>query len=254
MATLELGSQKVFGFVLPAGSSGELVKQSIIKVMTALFLLTVFFLFVFPRFSDLAQVASRVASLQRERENLSETLSALDDFEQNIPVRAKESVLLAIPTSFDPGYILLSLRRLASDNQVSLVSYALTGGEVGEGELRAATAQSHQVKLQIAGRPENLIAFVDRLGTSLPIASVTDLSLSEVGRAVVSGAAESRLDMALAYYHMPLSLVTADSLTGRLLTPADREVINTLATYTRLSNFAPAGVPAGVVKENIFGL
>lgn len=255
MATVEIGSQKVFGFSIPAGSDGELIKQTIISVMTALFLLTVFFLFVFPRFADLAQIAGQVNQLQRESDDLTESLSTLDDFSQNVPDRVRESVFLAIPTRFDPGYILLSLRQLAADNRVSLVSYSLAGGEVGEGDASAAGgAITHQVKIQISGDPASLIAFVDSLSKSLPLGTVTDLSLSEVGLALASGSSEASLDMTLSFYHIGLLTVQADSLSGRALTQADLALMEELATYRRLSSFSSDTLPSNVGKDNLFGL
>lgn len=251
---VEVGSQKVFGFVLPAGSDGELIKQTIISIMTALFLLTVFFLFVLPRFADLAEVSGKVRALQQQNDNLTRTLDALDNFRQNITDRAKESVFLAVPRKFDPGYILLSLRQLATENRVNLVSYSLTGGEVGgAAQVSGAGLLSHLVRIEISGQPANLINFVDSLDQYLPVGSVTELSLSEVSRVLISGLDEAKISMNLNFYHMPASVAAAESLSGKYLSQSDIDQINTLATYKRLGQFVQ-GTPAGAGKENLFGL
>ena len=252
----QVGTEKIFGFVLPVGSNGVLIKQSIISGMTALFLLVIFFLFVFPRFAELVEAKNRVHDLQSKSDNLTKTLDALDSFDQNVSDSGKESVYLAIPTKFDPGYILLSLRKLASDNQVNLVSYNLVGGELKDAPTKTVgSAIPHLVKLEISGPALNLINFVDNLDRYLPIASVTDLAISEVSKVIISGSAESRLSMGLSFYHMPLAIVTADSLEGRFLTQKDLDDINLLATYKRLgSTIQNTGIPAGSGKENLFGL
>lgn len=254
--TQQLGTEKVFGFVLPAGTSGELVKQTVISILTALFVLTVFLLFVLPRFADLITAANKVKDLEKTESGLTQTLDALDSFKQNVSDSAKESVFLAIPTKFDPGYILLSLRKLASENRVSLVTYNLVGGELTQKTAKTATpATPHLVRLEISGPPLNLISFVDSLDHYLPIASVSELSISEISKVIIAGTADSKLSMSLNFYHMPLAPATAESLSGKLLTQKDLDNINLLSSYKRLGTFSTGGgVPAGLGKENLFGL
>ncbi len=256
MATAQLGNEKVFGFILPVGTNGELVKQSVIAVLTALFLLTLFVFFIWPRFSELVVESGRVRDLETKTNNLTKTLDALDSFRQNISDSAKESVYLAIPTTFDPGYILLSLRQLVSQNQVSLVAYSLAGGELKDTPSKTvgAGAVPHLVKVEISGTPINLINFVDSLDHYLPVALVADLSISEVSRVIITGANDSKLSMGLNFYHMPLAAVTAESLAGKFLTQKNLDNINVLATYKRLGTITTGGgVPAGSGKDAIFG-
>lgn len=255
-ASTQIGTEKVFGFVLPVGTSGELAKQTVIAILTAVFLLVVFISFVFPRFSELAAEAKIVRDLETKSNNLTKTLDALDDFKQNVSDAAKESVYLAIPTKFDPGYILLSLRKLSAENQVNLTTYNLTGGELKETTAKAVitNAVSHEVRLEISGLALNLINFVDSLDHYLPIASIADLSISEVSKVLLSSGNDSKLSMSLNFYHMPLASVPAESLMGKILTAKNIEDINSLATYKRLGVFTTgSGIPAGSGKENIFG-
>lgn len=256
MATTELGTEKVFGFVLPVGANGQLVKQSVAAFLTAGFLLSLFVFFVVPRFSEVAVESKKVKDLEAKSSSLTKTLDALDSFSQNIGASAREGVYLAIPTRFDPGYILLSLRKLASENQVSLVKYGLAGGELkAMAEKKPVSgAVPHLVKVEISGTPLNLINFVDSLDHYLPIASVADLSISEVSQVITSGSNDSRLTMSLNFYHMPLSTVSPESLSDKLLVQKDIDNINSLVKYKRLGTFSTGtGIPAGSGKENIFG-
>lgn len=257
MASTQLGTEKVFGFVLPVGANGQLVKQSVVAFLTAGFLLTLFVFFVGPRFAEIAIESKKVKDLEAKSSNLTKTLDALDSFSQNISNSTREGVYLAIPTRFDPGYILLSLKKLASENQVSLVRYSLAGGELKEvvEKKPVSGAVPHLVKVEISGIPLNLINFVDSLDHYLPIASVADLSISEVSQVIASGSNDSRLTMSLNFYHMPLSVVSPESLSGKLLTQKDIDNINSLIKYKRLGTFSTGtGLPTGSGKENIFGL
>ena len=71
---------------------------------------------------------------------------------------------------------------------------------------------------------------------------------------ITSGANYSKLTMSLNFYHMPLSMASAELLTGKLLTQKDIDTIKSLTKYKRLgSSSSGVGVPAGSGKENIFG-
>ena len=256
MATTQLGTEKVFGFILPTGTNGRLVKQTVMAFLMAGFLLSLFVFFIAPRFSELAVETKKVKDLEMKSDNLTKSLDALDNFRQNVSSLARESVYLAVPTKFDPGYILLSLRKLASENQVSLVTYSLAGGELKNIPDKKAVvgAVPHLVKVEISGTPLNLINFVDTLDHYLPIVSVAELSISEVSQVITSGANYSKLTMSLNFYHMPLSMASAELLTGKLLTQKDIDTIKSLTKYKRLgSSSSGVGVPAGSGKENIFG-
>ena len=252
----EISSQKLFGFMLPVGFDAELIKQSVYAGLTAAFLLSIFLFFVLPRFADLVAAQKVVADLEKRVNSLSRALDVLDDFRDDISINAKESVGLAIPTRFDPGYILLSLRQLALENRVNIISYSLGGGQVGkEEEVKTGNLTMHQVRLEISGAPVNLIGFVDSLGSYLPVAFVSELSLSEVGKIFASGEGDSRLNLNLTYYHKPSPPIPAGFLLSNFLTPDEFSTINSLTSYKRLGTITPSrGVPTTFGKENLFGI
>ena len=251
----ELSSQKLFGFVLPVGLDAELIKQSVLSGLTAIFLLAMFLFFVLPRFTDLAAAQKKVADLEKNVNSLNRALAVLDDFRDDVSINTKESVSLAIPTRFDPGYILLALRQLALENRVNIVSYSLGGGEVGKEEVTKGNLISHQVRLEISGAPVNLIGFVDNLDSYLPVASVSELALSEVGKIFTSGGGDSRLNLTLTYYHKPLPPPPAGFLLTNFLTPDEFSTITALTAFKRLGTVTPSeGVTTTFGKDNLFGL
>ncbi|MEK7064801.1 MAG: hypothetical protein AAB973_04310 [Patescibacteria group bacterium] len=252
---VELSSQKLFGFVLPAGLDAELIKQSVLAGLAAVFLLSIFLFLVLPRFTDLAAAQKMVSDLEKNVNSLNRALAVLDDFRDDVSLNTKESVYLAIPTRFDPGYILLALRQLALENRVNIISYSLGGGEVGKEEVTAGNLTNHQVRLEISGPPVNLIGFVDSLDSYLPVASVSELALSEVGKIFTSGGVESRLNLTLTYYHKPSPPVPAGFLLTNFLTPDEFSMITSLTAFKRLGTVTPSeGVPTSFGKENLFGI
>mgnify|MGYP001569069691 FL=1 len=251
----ELSSQKLFGFVLPVGLDAELIRQSVFSGLTVIFLLSIFLLLVLPRFADLAVAQKRVFDLEKGVNGLNRALAVLDDFRDDISINARESVYLAIPTRFDPGYILLALRQLVLENKVTIISYSLGGGEVGKEVAVTGNLITHQVRLEISGSPVNLIGFVDNLDSYLPVASVAELSLSEVGKIFTSGGGESRLSLTLTYYHKPSPPVPAGFLLSNFLTPDEFSMIASLTAFKRLGTVTPSeGVPTTFGKENLFGI
>lgn len=256
MATLETGQQKVFGFVIPAGADGESVKQSMIAAMTVVGLLLVFLFLVFPRFSDLVAADNRVKQLEESVTDFRASLEALDVFARKVTPVAKESVYLAIPVKFDPGYILLSLRKLAQENRVNLITYKLSSGAIEE-KVEKATSKGltpHSIKVEISGPPVNLIDFVENLDQYLPVASVSDLSISEVSKIIKSSLSESKLTMTMTFYHMSLAKEEFKPLSGNVLVDKDFESINSLSLYKRLEAAGVGNIPMGGGNENLFGL
>lgn len=252
--TTEFGREKVFGFILPAGSSGELVKQSVFAVMTAVFLAVIYIFFVFPRFSEIVSASLKVRQLEMNNNNLIKTLDALDRFKSDVSGVERENVGLAIPPRFDPGYILVSLRQLAVENQVSVVSYNLLGGELSDEASAGEDLVKHPVKIEVSGPPLNLINFVDSLDGYLPLAIVENLSISEVSRVLLTGAPNSRLGMTLTYYHLPVKTISAESLSGNLLNQKELDMVKSLGEYKHLGGTETTGAPTTTGNENLFGL
>ncbi len=249
-----MGREKVFGFILPVGSSGELVKQTVIAVMTALFLAVIYIFFVFPRFSEIVSASLKVRQLETSNNNLTKTLDALDQFGVDVTQGERENVRLAIPSRFDPGYILVSLRQLATENQVDVVSYNLLGGELSDQAVSGEGLVKHPVKIEVSGPPLSLIEFVDSLDGYLPLAIVEDLSISEVSRILLAGVPDSRLGMTLTYYHLPIKSISAEALSGNLLNQKELDTVTSLGGYKHLGASQATGTPTTTGNENLFGL
>ncbi len=244
--------QKVFGFVLPAGVDGELIKQSILTYLGVALIVTVFLFFVLPRLADLGAVALTVAGLQKNEESLKANLGALDAFKTQVDSDARNLVYLAIPARFDPGLILLSLRKLTADNHVNLISYSLGGGQVSGGVEKATNdLADHKVNISISGPAANLVNFVDGLDKYLPIVTVTNLSLSEVSKLLTQTSADLKLELELNYYHLPLVADPSAVLSSKPLQKKDLDLIQSLSGYTHLTAI-PASAGSGTGRTRLF--
>jgi len=249
--------QKVFGFYLPSGADAELFKQSVLAYITAIFLGLIFLIFIFPKFSDLTVISNEVSNLRKKVNTMNKTLDALDSFKANVPESSINTVFKAIPLSFDPGYILLSLRKLAQDNKVSLTNYSLSGGKTIEEDKKVVKnnigVARHLIKLEISGSPLNLISFVENLDKYLPVASVSNLSISEVSKILFKTTADSKLSMELTYYHLPVSIDGKSSIEGKYLDLKDLDMIRTISSYSKLED-SFVSTQSSEIKQNLFGL
>lgn len=255
MTKFSESGEKVFGFVLPAGVDSDLVRQTVLTYLTVVFMAMIFLLFIAPRFADLAAIGGKVNDLVKKEEILTKAQQSLDDFKNNVDPAARDLVFLAIPARFDPGLILLSLRKLAADNNVNLMTYTLGGGKVTEtGGGKSNQLVTHVVNVTISGPAPALINFVNGLDHYLPVVSVTNLSISEVSKILTQTSAELRLELALAYYHLPIVVDPTETLAGKELSEADKQLIGSLLGYSRLSTTPAALTPlTGTGKEKIFG-
>lgn len=247
--------QKVFGFYLPAGADGELFKQTVLAYITVVFLGIIYVAFIIPRFADITSLTVEVNKLQTKVDSINKTIDALDTFKSQVGEKGTESAFKAIPASFDPGYILLSLRKMAMDNQVSLTNYSLAGGKttdsVDSKQKTNATLISHIVKVEISGSPLNLINFVESLDKYLPIASVTNLSISEVSKILFKTTNEAKLTMELTYYHLPVVSGGAQGIEGKYIDLKDLDMIRAMNSYSTLDSTSIA-TSTGQTKQDLF--
>lgn len=247
--------QKVFGFYLPTGADSTLFKQSVLAYISVVFLAVVYVAFVIPKFSDIANLTIEVNKLQSKVDSINKTIDALDSFKTQVGEKGKDSTFRAIPASFDPGYILLSLRKLALDNGVGLTNYSLAGGKTTQSEdikkKNTTILVSHVVKVEISGSPLNLINFVESLDKYLPIASVTNLSISEVSKILFKTTNEAKLTMELTYYHLPVAEVGVAGIGGKYIDLKDLDTIRAMNSFSRLEETVTTP-SEGESKQDLF--
>ncbi len=217
--------KKVFGMILPEWMDEEVLKKLVYSVLGLVFALLMSLMFIWPRFSEVINKEKKVAIKEETRDELLGAVSRLDEMDLVNDVAGVERLELAIPGSFRPDYILVSLKDLSRKSLVSIESYVFEGGGIVSGseeETEESSAQSgvekksekvkgHKVNLSIAGLSSNLIKFINNLENTLPFSTVADMSISQISR-VISSEDMSRLEMKLEFYELPEVAVGIESI------------------------------------------
>ena len=213
-------TKKIFGLLLPDWVDENTLKKLVYSFLGLVVAVLVSMLFVWPRFTDLYKEEKELLRLERSFESLSESVDKLENFEENLGGDRLASLELAVPKTFDPGLILTSLRQISGGAGVLLETYEVDKGvvrveveETGKVEDGPVSLRKHKVKLKLVGNSNNLIAFTDLLGKSLPFSIISDLSLSEISK-LFTQQGVSQLEMEVTYYESRLLKVSLDKVAG----------------------------------------
>jgi hypothetical protein len=76
--------KKVFGFVVPSNADAELLKQTIVSVLSMVLLGMVFVVFVYPKYQELQKTAVKVNTMKKQLDGLNNSLFSLDKFTSEI--------------------------------------------------------------------------------------------------------------------------------------------------------------------------
>jgi len=217
--------KKLFGMVLPEWIDEEVLKKLTYSVLGLIFAFLISMMFVWPKFSEIVSKEKKVEIKEETRDGLLAAVSRLDRVDLVSDTVGVERLELAIPDSFRPDYILVSLKDLSRRSLVSIESYVFEGGGVvseDEEEKKGIDIQSeaknidkrikrHEVSLSVSGLSNNLIKFVNNIENSLPFSTVSDMSISQISR-VISSEDMSRLEMKLEFYELPAIKVKTESI------------------------------------------
>lgn len=254
--------KKLFGMVLPEWVDEAVLKKLVYSVLGLVFALLVSILFIWPKFNDLASKQRKVGLQEKERDNLLAAVSRLDRVDLVNDEEGVERLDLAIPDSFRPDYILVSLKDLSRRSLVSIESYVFKGGGVVNEEEETKRQEKeeeirvkrHEVSLKISGLSENLINFVNGLDECLPFSTISDMSISQVSK-VLQSEDISRLEMKLTFYELADTSVTSESISE--LTKEEIGLFEEMKDWYKAANLISGGnnqivQPAGR-NSSLFG-
>lgn len=250
-------TKKIFGILLPDWVDEEALKKLIYSSLGLVVAVLVSILFVWPRFADLYKEEKELSKSETSLKVLSESASNVQDFGVNLGEEQLSALRLAVPDTFDPGMILSSLRQIGFKTGVTFQSYELgkgivdveMGNKVGlkAGEV---SLKKHKINLKLVGVADNLIEFIDLLGTSVPVSVISELSLSEISKLfTVQGLSE--LTMELTYFESDLIGESLTDVVG--FTDENKRLLDEIVVYSR-----PAMIQDGVSGQfgrsgSIFG-
>lgn len=218
--------KKLFGMVLPEWMDENVLKKLVYSILGLVVALLVSVMFIWPKFSEVANKEKKVRIKETMRDDLMAAVDRLDRMNWTEDVAGVEELGLAIPDSFRPDYILVSLKDLSRKSLVSIESYMFEGGGVvskdeeekaesstqDKGVKKSGKIIGHEVSLSVSGLSSNLVKFINNLENSLPFSTVADMSISQISK-VISSEDVSRLEMKIEFYELPKIEVDMESIT-----------------------------------------
>ncbi|MBU1200498.1 hypothetical protein KJ953_03085 [Patescibacteria group bacterium] len=221
-------TKKIFGILLPDWVNEEVLKKLVYSFVGLVVAILVSSLFVWPRFSDLYKNERELVGLEKSLEVLSSSIDQVEGFKINLGEDKMTVLRVAVPTVFDPGLILSSLRQVGASAGVTLEAYEVDGGVI-EAKDNLGILKKHKVNLKLVGRSDRLIRFIDLLGNSLPFSVISELSLSEISK-LFNQQGVSQLEMEITYFESGLAEVELDKIVG--FTDKNKQLLGEIMFYT----------------------
>jgi len=262
MATSKIaGYKKVFGLVLPDWVDERVLNMVIGYVLVSVVMMFVLLLVVNPNFENVKKLESRQKAESERLSVMRESKRSLDRLIEDVSPTQQAAVFRAMPIEYSPEEAVFSFRRIANEVRVSIVEYSLPAGviyEEGAVEFTGGSStdkttsidfKNFIIQITVEGEIDNILDFIDKVQTALPIAFVSDLSIQEVVKASELRSARSNVNLKLAvqYYQPQLK---SFNLSG-LQSFSEREValMNELETYANVS--FPANIEAATSSGTV---
>lgn len=235
-----IGYKKIFGFVMPDWVNESVVKNLVIGLLAMVAMLMVLILSVWP---NLGVMKSKEIELKSNRDSLALLKESKTGLDRLADLSSEtERILTAIPQRYSPDGAIYNLRRISSDTGVSIISYTLPSGVIldtadtssvdDKGEM--VSFASFPVKITVAAPVESLLKFTALVESSLPIGTVSDLSLQEVSKlSRTAGDKTVQLALEITFFQATLGKTNINRL--QPLTDDDLRLANDLRSYNLLT-------------------
>jgi hypothetical protein len=234
--------------------------------------MAILILYVWPQKSDLAVARRALSVVEARYDSLSESKKSLDELDIDIDENMQQAVFLSMPVTYSPQDAIASIRSVASRTGVSIVGYKLPSGVLYDSELTEDVSgsinepkprkakesgvrfQSFRLRVNLSGRINDLVEFISLVKSSLPVASVSDLSVQELTtmtrKSVDSGV---QLELELIYYQPVIN--TFDLTLLKKFSEEEKDLMDELVGYmnNKVDSVVETPVSAGT-NQNLFGL
>lgn len=243
---------KVFGMDLGFQADDRLLRWAGILIAEVVIAGALSIFIIFPQISSIQKATRDLAKEQKKLTDLREKIELLADFQ--VQFAAQEDILTNVfPQKKDVGLAVSSIRQLATNTQMELVSYTVRG----EGEADGAGIPSLNLDVTINGSAEGTTAFVDAVNNSLPLKSIENLqvvrNLVATGSAGIQQFIQTRLS--INSYFLPVDVTVNAATPIQPFGERQIEVLNQLANYTLPpTTIAPSiSTASGTFNPNLFG-
>lgn len=252
-----VGYKNIFGFVLPDWVDESLIRLIVTFLLSSAVMFFVLIFVVWPKFDDIKSLKASLSTKSSQLESLRDSKAGFDKLSDDVPDSAQDMVLQAIPRVYSPENAVFMLRGIANDTPgLSIVSYKLPSGVLFESDESSVNTKnvkdgesasfiSYPISLSITAPVESLLSFIRKVETSLPFGVVSDLGMQEVSRLSSSSSGDKLVKMELEIKYYQVVLKQVDIAKIKPITPEDLVLINTLSTFSQISQSAgEVGVPA----------
>ncbi|EKD53179.1 MAG: hypothetical protein ACD_61C00122G0012 [uncultured bacterium] len=254
-----VGYKKIFGFVMPDWVNESVVKNIVIGLLSIVAMLMVLILTVWP---NLEVLKTKEAGLKSDKDSLAllkKSKDGMDKLAADLTESDQQRILSAIPQRYSPDGAIYNLRRISAETGVSIVSYTLPSGVIldtagspptgGDKEGMVSFA-SFPVKITVAAQVESLLKFIALVESSLPIGTVSDLSLQEVSKlSRTAGDKTVQLALEITFFQATLGKTNINKL--QPLTENDLKLANDLRSYNLLT--VPEGQSGAETESSTVG-
>ena len=253
-----IGYKKIFGFVMPDWVNESVVKNIVIGLLSIVAMLMVLILIVWP---NLEVLKSKEAGLKSDKDSLAllkKSKDGMDRLISDLTESDQQRILSAIPQRYSPDGAIYNLRRISAETGVSIVSYTLPSGVIldtasslgGDDKGDMVNFASFPVKITVAAPVESLLKFIALVESSLPIGTVSDLSLQEVSRlSRTAGDKTVQLALEITFFQATLGKTNINKLEP--LSEDDLKLANDLRSYNLLT--VPEGQSGAETESSTVG-
>lgn len=253
----------IFGLELGVNIDKRVMRVAGMLILEVLVLLGAGYFLLVPRINEINKLNNSLELQQTQLNNLNGKLQVLTEFEANVD-HYRPILAAALPVTKDVGLTLSSLRQLATEAQIEIVSYSVDPVIVEEearpaafgsqAEQSTTRTDSFRMDLTISGQSGQVQRFLELVNTSLPLKVVEDMIITQGNVQEVAGILEMRVE--IRNYFLPLTQKANPSGLLRALNEEESALLEEMLGFRTLPLNEQGGVsgssPLG--NQNLFGL
>lgn len=265
-----VGYKKIFGFILPDWVDERMVNMTVGYFFVGLVMIFALILFVRPEADTVSGLEAQYKRDATRLTNLNESRDSLNKLLQQVPTTEQDAVFRAMPIDYSPDLAVSTMRKVALSTGVSIVDYSLPQGNVfeegnqeftGGGGSNSGKDNSTSIifgnsiiQVTVQGDVDRILAFVDSLEKSLPLAFVSDLGIQQAVRVSLGNSTKVNLKLQVKYYRpMPKQFNVAEL---KNFSKTELDLVKELAGYAAQYPIAIYSSPSAqtVGQSDLFGL
>lgn len=253
----------VFGLELGVNIDKRVMRVASMFILELVVLLVAGYFLVVPRITEINRLNNNLELQETQLNNMNRKLDVLTEFEGN-QARYDTVLKAALPVTKDVGLVLASLRQLAQEAQIEIISYSVDPVIVDEERQAVAfgaqvartttRTENFRMDLTIAGQSSQVQRFLELVNTSLPLKVVEDMVITQGNVQEASGILEMRVE--IRNYFLPLTQKANPSGLLRILNEKESALLEEMIGFRTLplssEGTTTDGVPLG--NQNLFGL